>query len=369
MLNRPRDEGRSRMLGIKAYYAEDKYYFQHNQSVIEKQNRRMLWDSCILYGVVLAIYTAYSVSLEAHAIMRGMYFVFDGIHLALWAVTLVREAKHMHSFRWTQALCVAFEASILSFFALEGALMSPDQHSLYVPIAIMLVQIVFIHPIGYSMLIIALYTASFALLSCCYKTPEAYRNDVLIAMATFLSANIGCILIAKLRRSERHSLMEYERLSMTDVLTGLYNKGAMETLSQPAIADAAQRCTLLILDLDDFKQINDRYGHIVGDEALQKVGTLINSVFRAEDIKARFGGDEFIVLMNRWDDGEAVKQRLSVLRRKMGELSLSVPDLRVHYCAGVTCKREGDTFRTMLERADQALYAAKSRGKDRVEVL
>lgn len=351
---------------IKAFLREDQAYFANCKRSITAQNSHMLVDGCVLYSLVLAFYTVLSIVTHQPAVIRNMYVAFDGVHALLCVAVFTRPNRIKNSYRATQIFCALLEFSILCFFALEGGVASRTQHSLYVPIAILLVQLLFIHRALYSTLVIFLYTGSFAVLSCLNKTPEAYTNDVYIALATFLSANIGYMLIAKLRRSEQKALIKLETLSKLDGLTGLNNKTSLEQLYQTEILQNGRTCTLIVMDIDDFKQVNDAYGHDVGDEVLRGVGDVIKHVFRANDILARFGGDEFVIILDSCDDPAVVRDRMGVLRRQVNGLSFSAPGLKARCSAGAAFTRDSDDFHTLFARADQALYRAKREGKDRL---
>ena len=194
------------MLGIGAYIKRDRAYFASCKDSTTAQNNRALVDGCGVYACVLAFYTVMSVVMNASTLQKTMYYVFDGVHMLLCGVVFLRPARVKASHRATQTLCVALELSILSFFALEGAFVSTTQHSLYIPIAILLVLLLFNHGAIYYLSLIFAYTGVFALLSWLHKTPEAAINDVYIAVATCISASIGYVLIAKLHRSEHMCL-------------------------------------------------------------------------------------------------------------------------------------------------------------------
>lgn len=351
---------------ISDFFNRDRAYFSSCKTSITAQNNRTLVDGCIVYACVLAFYTVLSITMKFSVFLKNLYFIFDGIHLLLCAAVFSRSRRLKKSFAATQFFCVTLEITILSFFALEGAFASQTQPSLYVPIAILLIQLLFIHNALYSLSIIFAYCFSFAVMACLYKQPEAYTNDIYIAVATFIAANIGYMLIAKLRRSEQQALTQYEILSRTDGLTGLNNKAALTQLCQNAIAAVEHACTLIIVDLDDFKTINDRYGHSVGGEVLMAIGDTIKHVFRSNDILGRFGGDEFVILVDACDDPAVVRERVGAFQRRVYQLSFSAPALRVCCSAGAAFKRENDDFSAMFSRADRALYAAKREGKNQI---
>jgi len=152
-----------------------------------------------------------------------------------------------------------------------------------------------------------------------------------------------------------------------DSLTGLLGHGAFhEALeAELALADEDDPFTLALLDLDDFKRVNDMHGHPVGDEALRKVAEALRRCIRDHDTIFRIGGEEFAVLLPRLASKDAlpVAERL---RTAVGRISFAVP-LRVSI--GLASSPDDATDRdALLERADAALYSAKDAGKDRTTV-
>lgn len=168
---------------------------------------------------------------------------------------------------------------------------------------------------------------------------------------------------------------QLDRLSQIDELTRIPNRRYFNRNSLKLLNQAIERETslsVLLIDIDHFKQINDRYGHLAGDECLRVVAENINAlVTRPDDMVARFGGEEFIVLLSDTDTNGA--QRVAEkIRRHL--LSLSVPweSMVIHLTAsvGVYSERPGSGARveTYTENADKALYQAKAAGRNRVVV-
>lgn len=155
-----------------------------------------------------------------------------------------------------------------------------------------------------------------------------------------------------------------QSLAERDALTGLYNRRAGETfltnmLSGPDDADA-----LILFDIDHFKSINDNFGHDVGDAVLKEVAARCATLLRKHDIFARWGGEEFLVLIR--GSGEAGIVRVADdLRQVICEAPME-PVSRVTASFGVARFRRGDSMQSWLKRADEALYAAKRAGRDRV---
>ncbi len=170
-------------------------------------------------------------------------------------------------------------------------------------------------------------------------------------------------------RQTRRSAEQFERLAYHDFLTGIANRRQIEVLAQIALASAQRRresFSVLMLDIDRFKSINDTYGHYVGDEILRELAARLKGELRESDIFGRWGGEEFIVItpVSATKEGRALGERLRA--------SLKARPLAKHHEVTVSCGvasyRPGDTLGTLVSRADAALYRAKEGGRDRVTV-
>ncbi len=182
---------------------------------------------------------------------------------------------------------------------------------------------------------------------------------------------------AGLRRasSQQRLLHDVQRLqqdTVTDRLTGVRNRYYLDADLEHRFAQASrdpQRAfSLIMLDIDNFKHINDRFGHLIGDSVLREVAACLKQAARAADIVTRYGGEEFCVILA--DTGEPEEARLAAERlRKAVEAHDfdSVADERVTVSAGLATYSAADTDVTaLLARADTALYAAKESGRNRV---
>jgi len=167
------------------------------------------------------------------------------------------------------------------------------------------------------------------------------------------------------------SFQRIREFSFKDDLTGVYNRRYFNQQLRVEIQRAAryQRVlSLLILDIDDFKAINDTYGHLKGDQVLIRMSQVIRSNIRAADILARFGGEEFVVILPELDKprGVIVAEKL----RRLIEREVYVPirtRLPVTVSVGVSSfPADGQTPEEILEVADQCMYEAKRQGKNRV---
>ncbi len=161
---------------------------------------------------------------------------------------------------------------------------------------------------------------------------------------------------------------ELERLSVTDKLTGLYNRLKIDAVLEHEITRSqrfGQPFSLILLDIDHFKSVNDTYGHQAGDLVLIAVASILAGNTRKTDIVGRWGGEEFIVICPQTDE-IGVLNLAEGLREKFQAYDFPVAK---HKTAsfGVTTYRQGDQPKEIVQRVDEALYLAKNNGRNRVE--
>ena len=175
--------------------------------------------------------------------------------------------------------------------------------------------------------------------------------------------------IAEANRLLLEKTEELERISITDPLTRVYNRMRLEEVFQHEIPRAeryGKTFSAMMLDLDDFKDINDSYGHPTGDRVLVTVAAVLRSNIRNTDTLGRWGGEEFLIICPE-TDLEGTQKLAEQLRLKLQMHEFPVVG-KVSASFGVACHRPGEKENDLVRRADQALYLAKSRGKNRVEV-
>jgi diguanylate cyclase (GGDEF)-like protein len=170
-----------------------------------------------------------------------------------------------------------------------------------------------------------------------------------------------------LQNAVEHSRVK--EMAMQDGLTGLFNRRTFDEMLNLEGRKELLPLSLLMIDLDDFKLVNDRYGHQAGDQVLARFGRLLKESFRGTDLLARYGGEEFAVLLPKTPLLKAteVAQRL-LLRLSDVEFDFSGKTHRVTASIGIAAMTKSDRLnvRNLVERADKALYQAKRDGKNRL---
>ena len=163
---------------------------------------------------------------------------------------------------------------------------------------------------------------------------------------------------------------QFQIAAMEDGLTGLYNRKAFDLRVKKAFEafyENKEPFSLVIFDVDNFKEINDNFGHVAGDKVLIKVAQCMQETFRKNDFIARFGGDEFAVII----DGltrELANERIFNFRENLNRrrfMSYAKGDVKIKVSTGIAIAQERDTIESLIERADQVMYAAKEARKEK----
>ncbi|MBX0328125.1 response regulator [Oscillochloris sp. ZM17-4] len=207
-----------------------------------------------------------------------------------------------------------------------------------------------------------------------YLSAEMDRGTQLAAMDEggddFLTKpiNPGHLVAAVTSRIRRARVMRSQMLR--DSLTGLFNHSVTEDMLAREVSRARRNkrpFSMGLLDLDHFKQVNDRYGHAAGDRVLKSLARLLQQRLRISDLIGRYGGEEFVVLMPETDEQgafnvlDAIRERFAQVRHRSGDAEFSVT-----LSGGVSSLQSSDDATTLSESADTALYQAKHHGRDQI---
>ena len=187
----------------------------------------------------------------------------------------------------------------------------------------------------------------------------------------FLMALLSALLgrtFSKTRRREYARIRELEWLSRTDLLTKVGNRRDFEGRLEASLARKRRHredTALLMLDIDKFKSVNDQFGHRAGDTVLVEIAERLESALRKEDSLARWGGEEFVLLLPR-ADLKAAQEFGSRIRSRISDSPFGSAGT-ITASIGITMLSETDTVESAVARVDRALYRAKDNGRDRIE--
>ena len=207
----------------------------------------------------------------------------------------------------------------------------------------------------------------------CYVIPvsEAQRSYDFIKSDETILLGVFCIfvlmLIFYIIHNNRKKNEELLKDAQTDGLTGALNKRATEAYINEILEQMPQeKGTFIILDVDKFKEVNDQYGHAVGDIVLCELGKLLRRHFRGDDIVGRIGGDEFVIYMRKTESKESASTRIEKLLENIKLLSFVEMDHKhISISVGIAFAPEhGNCYMDLYKNADTALYETKQHGRD-----
>jgi diguanylate cyclase (GGDEF)-like protein/PAS domain S-box-containing protein len=205
----------------------------------------------------------------------------------------------------------------------------------------------------------------------CRMTGEVFPAEVLLTPVVLNNQNL---IQATVRDVTELAQLQDKllSLSMCDKLTGLYNRHALDSILNDTVQQALQTSdpfSLIMLDIDFFKNVNDTYGHAAGDDVLKHLAKIMTSMIRKNDRAIRLGGDEFIIVLPAVNSKQACNVAESI-RKRIESSSLELPQMkRTSYTVSIgiaTFPADGTNGKSMLAAADRSMYRAKNSGRNKV---
>lgn len=199
-------------------------------------------------------------------------------------------------------------------------------------------------------------------------------NEVELSATIYAALRTKALQDELRQRSQRMEelLSKVEFLAITDPLTGLYNRRYFESVLKKELTEQkryGQAVSCLMIDVDHFKEVNDTHGHEAGDSVLKELGEILKSSLREVDTVARWGGEEFSIMMPHTDRKGALVTAERVLKDIRGRKFEKLPGSPVTVSIGIACmSKEINTADKLFNAADLALYEAKRNGRNRIEI-
>lgn len=266
----------------------------------------------------------------------------------------------------------AFEIfTIISYFLISYFINSQAFLAQCMTVIILLLALFLIPNRWINLIIVSLFCAlSYLCLSFYYIENISLESFAEASVYIFLTVAFSCISTYRIQSNKRKQYaiqMQLELLTVTDKLTNIYNRAKFD-LALEEWCKLSLRYnfpfSLIIFDLDDYKKVNDTFGHVAGDEVLVNVCEVVKESIRNGDIFARWGGEEFTILLP-YTSLEQAYELAERLRKKI-EHNVVICDHHITCSFGVTQFKEHDTMETFVKRADLLMYKAKKSGKNAV---
>lgn len=299
---------------------------------------------------------------------QPVYFVFYPIFAVfiLFAAFALRLKKIGSAV--VRSMCMLMCVLVLGGTIIISVFPQPDNLEIFFSMLIIILPVVFVvRPVVMDMLT-AVMSLLFVFLSYRFKPPLPASLDAVTTIASVLLSWLTSYFVYHMRMRDFAAQKELYELSSTDTLTSLLNKrsGEYNCLSYMRSAGAEEAYTAMMLDLDDFKAVNDVYGHIQGDKVLAAFGRELKRAFRSDDIVSRIGGDEFFVLLRNIGEKSVIEQKAENVLKICDILNESF-GVRLGVSMGIVIVGS-DSVRPLYEQlykaADTLLYKSKHGGKN-----
>ncbi len=354
------------MLG-KLYdrYEETTVYLEKNKDAVRTFNYLQLKNLCRAYAHLCGSVLFLSFLFERHFQLRSWMLIELGFAWGLFYLFKHAEDWFQKSHARVRCACLGVHALLVFVSILQhGMFFFRDNMSfLFLALNIFLSA-------SYvdDMIVVAVYrfvvAQVYLVVEIILRGLEQTGWDFVIIIVSFVLSIYVSWMLLGVRTEQSQETSMFKDKGSRDLLTGLYNKLTFEEMAKNYINNRnnGEPCAFLIIDFDNFKSVNDNYGHLVGDQILKKFGEILSKNFRIKDHIGRVGGDEFMVVMTDDISDEYVRERCEIIQH---ELNVA----RIGQAGGFSCSigvaydNLGFTFEQLYMLADDALYEAKARGK------
>jgi diguanylate cyclase (GGDEF)-like protein len=336
---------------------------RRHQETIRRANLRLARVISAGATVVLAVLLGFSFFAESISTLKLLYLFFLVVMLAFAINGLY--SNHVSIYLYLVVCCIYL------FGVLLGAAVQTDQNAVIFCVFLVVMPQLIVDAPWRSILPELAFECLFLILSARNCAPEVASINAVNSLSCLF---IGLVLTHHTAANHARQFALLDQLCGqrdTDALTGLVTRRAAEEQIRQLLDFGGEPFAMLMCDVDNFKHINDTYGHAQGDVALQNVAALLQRCARSSDLVARMGGDEFLLMMFGLDDPNAACLRAQELLDALAATpALENTDHHLSLSIGIVLSpRDGTIFEELYHRADHAMYIAKRSGKNRYSLF
>ena len=347
--------------GLRAQISEIEYYNQHGK-------RDMIVRNMVAIKVISICSLFLTIAFFALAWITGTwkitwhFWVLAVLFAATAFFSVFADKRKKIEFFSSQILGALFHIILAVLLVILGVFYNPEQPSSLLNVFLIVLPIFFTAQTWMVSTITITSCIVFCLLASVYKSPDIVSYDYFSTILSMVLSIIVLAYFARLRAVCFIAKEKYKKQSRTDLLTGLLNKRSFELWCQKLLEerDVDVPCAMAIFDLDNFKQINDTYGHIIGDKVLEIVGQTLAENFRADGLAGRIGGDEFCAFACTKEGCEFFDRRAESVIAEVKERTFNLLKIQATMSVG-TAKVQfgGVSYLKLFLNADQGMYDSK----------
>ena len=344
---------------------EEQRYFKVAREDIMMINLRQLKFASVIAVIFMSVFIIITPFIFPKWHLTWPYYIFLGIMLMVLAAVYLYDRYGKKTYYRTILLCVTFDICLILGSILIDVIPFPDFVSTYFQIGIVFIAALFTMPLGVTLPLLSGLEVVFVLAITFWKTSKMAAVDGYESAVGFSCAILIAMIVTDLRVKEGLSKYCYIKQGTTDTLTSVRNRAECEKLIRDYLSkrsESASSCALFMLDMDNFKQVNDGLGHQAGDIVLERVGAILKKEFRAEDVIGRIGGDEFIILVKDINDRNTVEKVSERVISSISRLSEILDGVGVSCSLGAVIFDGVAEYESLYKMADDSMYEAKRNG-------
>lgn len=343
-------------------------YFKNGRDRIAQSNLQLLKSASSMAFCLITVLDLLTPLILSGWKITASYIVMPFITVPFYLFSILYKKKNKNFYYITTAACLLFYAVLFAYVIYISAIHINTRATaqIYLSMIFIFAPVIFIIPQRVITFFLLLCSAVFLCISYQLKPLSVYILDQFSIIAAFLISHGTAFFVWSLRLSEDDMRRRLEYLSRIDRLTGILNKGTFEEESSTYLTmwKGNEECTFLIIDLDNFKKINDTYGHIIGDELLDGFGHNLLQLFRANDLIGRIGGDEFAVLIKNISSQDIIQRKAAEIKEVLTSILPQGLNFEITCSIGATIHAgKSTTYHDLFQKSDIALYQAKNNGK------
>ena len=347
-------------------YDDNNYYIATNKKRLAHDNAGVISGLLTFFAIVSVIFVACALAFGNGKTPYYIYLPAVAILAVLIIINNFLQKRLVYDFWKIRIYALCFYTALILSFSIADANTFRESRAVFFPVAIIMLSTLYMDYFWIMLAYKVGVAVVFLIFDHMFKSQVVFRDDAVIAVLSILASMFCYSAIIRVALSRHEDSEQLVKKSQTDLLTGLLNKISFEEKCTNYLESRVigAKCTMFIFDLDDFKDVNDHFGHQTGDKVLKLFSEILKGYFHPDDIIGRVGGDEFMVLvLGDMPEGFAERRCRSVIHE------LKTTD--VDGDKGITCSigiaedTQGHTFEELYNKADAALYKAKEGGKAR----
>lgn len=349
-----------------SYSKRIRKYMKSCSEEISETNLSMQYQMIICISVIYIVLLTAAILLLNDFNLHPVYFGMIPILLVFGIIAHVLRNSSKVNSKLIRRECIAFYILLMVEVILTDVIPYRESKSSLIPMVMITFSALYIDYYYVYVFVDLSLLVAYSILVFFWKIPEIAYSDIFDGFSAFIISMVMAYIVLGIRAKQGKITTDLREKSNTDYLTGLLNKEACETTVSEYITRKSPDniCALILIDIDNFKSVNEKLGHNVGDEFLAHVGRILRHTFRTNDIIGRIGGDEFMILVRRIPGNE------DILSKRCDQILAAISDYKVEKgwnfsCSiGVTVDKGRHSYEQLVRLTDDALTLAKIRGKD-----